>query len=103
MVGRGEKSLFCDPGSELWLRGGRGKKGEDNKWNRTKIHNVHQSYTVFIDMFMHVYKGSAWVGQGVRSNSTGYDTAVLPQYVHTHIKLKWNVPGYVRTYQVHIC
>ena len=32
-MGRVEKSLLCDPGSELTL-GGRGKKGEDNKDNK---------------------------------------------------------------------
>ena len=37
MVGREEKSLLCDPGSELRL-GGREKKkkGEDNKWDEEK-------------------------------------------------------------------
>ena len=31
----GEKSLLCDPGSELRL-GGREQKGEDNKWDEKK-------------------------------------------------------------------
>ena len=31
-MARGEKSLLCDPRSELRL-GGREKKGEDNKWD----------------------------------------------------------------------
>ena len=37
VVGRGEKSLLCDPGSELRL-GGREKKGEDNKLDGENIH-----------------------------------------------------------------
>ena len=34
-MGRGEKSLLCDPGSELRLEGRR-KKGEDSKWDGEK-------------------------------------------------------------------
>ena len=32
-VGRGERSLLCDPGSELLLGGRRNKKGENSKWD----------------------------------------------------------------------
>ena len=36
MVGRREKSLRCDPGSELRLGGREKKKGEDSKWDGKK-------------------------------------------------------------------
>ena len=42
VVGRGEKSLLCDPESELRL-GGRGYKGKDNKWDGKKKNLVRQS------------------------------------------------------------
>ena len=32
----GEKSLLCDPGSEVRLGGREKKKGEDNKWDGKK-------------------------------------------------------------------
>ena len=35
VAGRGEKSLLCDPGSELRV-GRRGKMGEDNEWDEKK-------------------------------------------------------------------
>ena len=36
VVGRGEKSLLCDPGSELRLGGRGNKKGKDNDWDGRK-------------------------------------------------------------------
>ena len=36
VVGRGEKSLLCDPGSELTARTEREEKGEHNKWDAQK-------------------------------------------------------------------
>ena len=42
VVGRGEKSLGHDPGSELRL-GGRRKKGEDNKWDEEKQKSIKQT------------------------------------------------------------
>ena len=36
MAGRGEKSLICDPGSELRLEGSRSNKGEGNKCDGKK-------------------------------------------------------------------
>ena len=33
LVGRGEKSLLCDPGSKLRL-GGREREGEDHEWKK---------------------------------------------------------------------
>ena len=47
-MGRGEKSLICDPGSELRL-GGREKNGEDSERDEEKnvlyVH-MHVSYVV---------------------------------------------------------
>ena len=35
-MGRGKKSLLCDPASELRLGGREKKKGEENKWDGKK-------------------------------------------------------------------
>ena len=53
----GEKSLQCDPGSELRL-GGRENKGEDNKWDgrrkktKTKTKNVVVPLTASLTYYL---------------------------------------------------
>ena len=43
VVARGEKSLLCDPGSELRLTG-REKRGEDNKWDGSNEKKIGLSF-----------------------------------------------------------
>ena len=44
VVGRGEKRLLCDPGSELRLGGTEKRKGEDNKGDGKKTFFSHPLY-----------------------------------------------------------
>ena len=51
-MGRGEKSLLCDPGSELRLVGREKKKGKYNKWNVGKKKNLRQESIAWHVMFL---------------------------------------------------
>ena len=59
-MGRGEKSLLRDPGSELRLGGREKKKGEDTEWNG-KTHTHVFSVTKLRNC--EIRKCTLWIGQ----------------------------------------
>ena len=44
----GEKSLLCDPGSELRLGGRENRRGEDNKWDGKKKKRKRYRYVCYM-------------------------------------------------------
>ena len=58
VMGRGEKSLLCDPGSELLLRKReREEKGEENKWDGEKNTHTHTGCAVVLSLTVHREQG----------------------------------------------